>query len=255
MHMDQANLTNLTSLWKKYGATMLNSDEWLTLYANTSWPHRVWFECKTVPQSSCISHSVIDALPGEAILPVWPMTNDGGGTKRCSDYQKQIEQQLLARGWSLGFEQTAMYLPLSEASSTQPADPTGLEMRLVDTVNEIGVWVEIGSEAFGYTIDGHVIESLLGDSDIQVLLGIQNSQAVAGGLLYKTGEVIGVHQLGVKQACQGQGIAKRFMRQMLAECVRWRGKYVVLQASQAGKPLYDRLGFHDQFVINNYQKV
>lgn len=74
-------------------------------------------------------------------------------------------------------------------------------------------------------------------------------------MLYNTGEAIGVHQLDVRQAYQEQGIAKRFVRHMLAESVRWQGKYVVSQVSQAGKPLYDQLGFHNQFVINNYQRT
>ncbi len=253
--MDLANLANLTSLWKKYGATELYTDASETLYANTHWPHRVWFEETTTQEGERISHCVFDMLPNEAIVAVWPMTNERGGTRGCGEHDQFIEQQLVARGWSLGFEQTAMYLPISDAPSPHPTDPTGFAMRLVGTVKEVGAWVEIGSEAFGYTIDGHVIELLLGDGDIQVLLGIQNGEAVAGGLLYKTGEVIGVHQFGVRQACQGQGIAKRLMRHMLAECVRWQGKYVVLQASQAGKPLYDQLGFNDQFAIKNYQKT
>lgn len=263
MHMGRANLSNLIGLWSKYGAKKISGDASPTWYANTRWPYRVWFDWGCTPQISCeqtqISHSdigcVIDALPREAIVPVWPMINERVGTRRCGEHDTPIEQRLVERGWGLGFKQTAMYLPLSEASSPHPTDPIGFGMRRVRTAKEVGTWVEIGSQAFGYAIDGHVIESLLGDSDIQVLLGIQNGQALAGGLLYKTGEVIAVHQLGVRQACQGQGIARRFIRCMLAECVRWQGKYVVLQASQAGKPLYDQLGFHDQFVINNYQKV
>ncbi|MDU0352676.1 hypothetical protein RS130_00990 [Paraglaciecola aquimarina] len=35
----------------------------------------------------------------------------------------------------------------------------------------------------------------------------------------------------------------------------WGNKYMVLQASELGLPLYKNLGFISQFTIRNYQKI
>jgi len=264
MHIHEANLTNLTGLWKKYGSQHIKGSTLPLLHANTHWPHRCWFDWGTLSgegirqtiQGHADNNTLLDNVPESAVVPVWPIISSAGDDGHATLFEQQlIEKQLIKKKWVCGFEQMAMYLELQEGAAYSPSDPTGFQVNPVRTSEDVAQWVDIGSEAFAYNIDRSVIEQLINDKDIQILLGFQNGQAVASALLYKTGDIIGLHQVGVKQAFQGQGIARCFMQDIREACALWQGKYIVLQASQAGQPLYDSLGFRAQFTIKNYQRV
>ncbi len=264
MHLHQANLTNLTGLWKKYGAQQIMGNTLPCLYANTHWPHRCWFDWETLSDNNiqktsqryANNNTILDKVPESAIMPVWPMMSSTNDDEHTIQFEQPfIEKQLIAKKWLCEFEQVAMYLEVPKEQTVSLSAHTGFRMSPVRTSEQIKAWADIGSEAFSYHIDYSVIEPLIRDKDMQILLGFQDGQAVASALLYKTGETIGLHQVGVKRAFQGKGIARRFMQEIIATCVRWQGKYVVLQASEAGQPLYSSLGFRMQFHIRNYQKI
>jgi GNAT superfamily N-acetyltransferase len=257
MHLNQANLANLTGLWKKYGSCPGNTLPFV--YSNARWPYRCWIEWSGEVITYGMQEPVDDFtwlnnIPSSAILPVWQITKDSGSDAATALALQLLDKYLLENDWRCSFEQLAMYLELSTCSSYLVKPRSGFRVIPVRTLAEVKTWVEIGSEAFNYTIDYGVIEDLRDDEDIQMLLGWQDGQAVCCALMYKTGEFIGIHQVGVKQVFQGQGIARCFMQHIIQRCVQWQGKYVVLQASQLGRPLYESLGFSAQFKIKNYQK-
>jgi ribosomal protein S18 acetylase RimI-like enzyme len=258
MHIDQANLTNLTSLWKKYGAREIKRNMLPLLYASTDWPNRCWLDWGALSVDDLdqvlqeTDKTWIKNVPESKILALWAVTS--GNQNRHAGLLKQelIEKFLLEKNCKCLFEQTAMYLPLQDAIESPQVHPE-FQVKAVSTAQEITKWVDISSEAFAYSIDRSVIEKLLNEQDIQLLIGWKNDLAIASALLYKTGDIIGVHQLGIKQDFQGKGFARCLMLEIIRLCYLWQGRYLVLQASQAGKPLYDSLGFTEQFLIKNYQ--
>jgi GNAT superfamily N-acetyltransferase len=199
--------------------------------------------------------SWIEHLPEGAIFPLLPF---------WAGSEALIEEALLAKHWRCSFEQTAMFLPLSlsQGSGSNTASDSntaqrrpGFQVGTVTSLEQVQQWADIGGEAFAYDIDPGVIETLLEDGDIQLLLGWNNDIAIACGLLFKTGDTIGVHQVGVRQDFQGQGFARSFMLELISASTAWQGKNLVLQASEAGKPLYESLGFRTQFLIRNFQRL
>jgi ribosomal protein S18 acetylase RimI-like enzyme len=194
-------------------------------------------------------------IPKLAVFPLW-LTKNANKNLPVNEFEPQIiEQLLLDNHWCCTFEQTAMYFALSAAAKHLPQTRPGFEVKPVTRLEDIKLWADIGSEAFAYQIDISVIQQLVNIDDIQLLIAWENEQAVACGLLYKTGDIIGVHQVGVKRSFQGKGFAKCLMLDIIEACVQWQGKYVVLQASQAGKPLYEKLGFNSQFLIKNFKRA
>lgn len=251
MHIDEANITNLTGLWRKYGSRAVKEGELPLLHINTHWPHRCWPDWSAEAVSNLLLRGPNDVawlehystnIPESAVLSVWPSTAGN-------------DKPLLEQQWICAFEQTAMYMALDESITYPTFSPLSFQVKPVSTLDDIKRWVDIGSEAFAYSIDRSVIEGLMNDKDVQILLAYQGEQAVACALLYKTDDIIGIHQVGVKRSFRGQGIARCFMREIITACIQWQGKYVVLQASQAGQPLYESLGFSVQFTIRNYKKV
>jgi ribosomal protein S18 acetylase RimI-like enzyme len=262
MHIDEANLSNLTKLWHQYGSQLVKADTLPILIANIGWPRRCWIDSMVRSDDDSNHHlgnvnnnQWVKNIPGSATFSLWPTLSSNNNLPLSKCGMQVIEQSLLDQHWHCAFEQTAMYLTLSGDAKHVLQTRTGFKVRAVDTFEDIKVWVDISSDAFANQIDLRVIQQLINLDDIQLLLGWENNQAVASGLLYKTGDIIGVHQVGVKQAFQGKGLAKCLMLDIIAACAQWQGKYVVLQASQAGKPLYEKLGFKSQFLIKNFKCI
>lgn len=262
MHIDQANIYNLKNLWKKYGSETLSNFNRVTevdlpeYHINLHWPHRCWLDDSIF----LTDLSWTKNLPEAAILPVWPKLTGDKLSAQVLTEQSQFEKQLAQNNWYCMLEQTAMYLTLpfaapnsaSEAYQVQPR--AGFTMKHVKTRQDVNLWVDIVSDAFGYIIDPAIIEKLLTDQEVQILMAYQNEQAVASALLYKMDDIIGLHQVGVKSDFQGKGLARTFMQELLVACISWQGKHIVLQASQAGKALYESLGFTPQFLIKSYRQ-
>jgi len=262
MHIDEANLQNLTQLWHKYGSKPVNVARLPLLQTNTHWPHRCWIDWRA-QQNEGLEHlqGLItdnmweESLPKSTFFSLWPRMSVSNHMHASKYAQHNIEKILIDKHWHCAFEQTAMYLALHHETKYLSQARSGFKVKPVATLNDIKQWVDISSKAFDYSIDLSVIQPLVNDTDIQLLIGWEKDQAIACGLLYKTDDIIGVHQIGVKPASQGKGFAKSFMLDLIAVCEQWQGKFVVLQASQAGKPLYDSLGFKSQFLIKNFQRV
>ncbi|MGR9117248.1 MAG: GNAT family N-acetyltransferase [Gammaproteobacteria bacterium] len=263
MHIDEENLNNLTGLWKKYGFDVLKDEIGPAMFINPRWPRRCWYDCNpltddlTNNSSQPINYgAVLTGIPPSAVIPVWPLVScrktDLLPLQAEHDF---LEKELIAHKWSCHFEQTAMFLELQDKMAIVPSVNTEFRMRIVRSYEELTLWVDICEDAFGYDIEPLVLEPLIGDKDIQIILGDIKGQPVAAALLYKTGNTIGIHQVGVRKEFQGKGIASFLMNDILVLCVQWGGKNAVLQASQAGFPLYHRLGFNRQFVIKNYQRA
>jgi len=267
MDTNQANLSNLVGLWHKYGALRITAGGAPDMFSNSSWPHRCWLDLATpnniVNTPSDVSFAAIEKpsiAPSVApiVVPIFPVLTDTTAVK----YNTKLEQWLITNGWQCQFEQSAMCLNLAGDNRqyqnyspvTTTASRPDLTIKPVVTNDDVNNWVAIGSEAFGYQIDKAVIQPLVDDSNIELLLVSQSGINVASALLYKTGTIVGIHQIGVAQAAQGQGIARWLMQQLIERASKGQASAVVLQASMAGKPLYDSLGFKSQFVIKNYQK-
>lgn len=263
MNIDQANIANLTGLWKKYGAenlTLPRKSKVTEVTANSQWPHRLW-------QAASIEDSRLNSVDeltrwleltpssylSNATVPVWPFALEDKPDVNALE-TSMFEQQLNQLGWQCAFEQTAMYLPLREIDTKRFAQKEDFSVQQVQSSQQLAAWVSIASEAFGYSIDQQVFEKLIDDPSIQILLGMSADEPVATALLYQDDVVIGLHQMGVGKAFQGKGFAKSMMHELILFCVDREVESLVLQASQAGKPLYDSLGFLGQFGIKNYRK-
>ncbi len=253
MYIDQSNVNNLKSLWVKYGSQPLQLGNYMTKI-NTHWPYRCWFD-DVIPS---IDSSWLKNIPDSTIFPIWAALRNAKHTTHEFAELSLIDKQLKKHNWFCLFEQTAMYLALTndafEPMGYQGQPRIGFAIKKVGTPKELTLWINIASEAFGYSIDRVVIEKLIYDQDMKILMAYYNDTAIATAVLHKTGDSIGVHQVGVKKTFQGKGFASILMQEIIALSLSWQGKHIVLQASQSGKPLYESLGFKSQFIIKNYKK-
>ena len=238
----KANIDNLTTLWKKMGAKTQVTSTQVEYYSAPSWPNRCWFDWDIDTDSIDEIEGVLDILRQNQIVPIWDKTGCKVG---------RLEQTLINSGFSVMLEQTAMELNAKDFSAQDL--PTSV-IKLVSSAEDVETWVEVGSKAFGYQIDAQVISRLVSDDDIKLFIYYYENTPAGTALLCKTSEVIGVHQVGVSPEFQGKRIGSSLMKFLISVCREWQGEFITLQASSAGKGLYERLGFKPQFMIRSYRR-
>lgn len=238
--LKKANIDNLTSLWRAMGSISREVNG-CTLHASTSWPHRCWFDWDCNSEAITGAEDIPDLMEPGRMMPVWQSSSTAPG---------KVEQALIDQGMPMVLEQTAMYLPLpSETGRTYPKS----RISIADSAEDAALWARVSGEAFGYEIDEQVIHAVRADSNATLFLYHEEGQAAGTALLYRTGEAVGVHQVGVPQAFQGRGIGKALMLHALAAAGKEGAAVMTLQASSAGRGLYERLGFTPQFTIRSYR--
>lgn len=240
--LNQLNIDNLTSLWRKMGVENKSEFAVERLTISRTWPNRYWFDWSADIKHINTIAPVLDQLPLTAVVPVW----EGAGAP-----VKQLEIFLKDECFQILFLQLAMYLDLQ---SVTPFELPALDIVTVQSSADIETWVATASAAFGYWIDSAAIQAIVDLPDVKLLLLKKNGQAAATALVYQTGDIIGVHLVGVPDEFRGQGLARVIMKYVIGLSITMGGKFLTLQASAAGEPLYRQLGFIPQFVIKNYKR-
>lgn len=236
LRRERANIDNLIGLWQLMGATQVAEG----LYRSTRWPHRCWH---SPDRQAAEGRNAIACIPAHYLFPVW----------HAGESSRVLESALSQHGLEVGLEQLAMILPL-EAYTPPPADAR-LNVSLIDSRQQARQWSDLCGRAFGYRLDVDVIDQLRRQADVEVLWARGEGRPLATAILYRTGPVMGVHQVGVPPELQGQRIAYAFMCALLARAQSAGAEYVCLQASAAGEPLYRKLGFQPQFSIRSYRRA
>lgn len=240
--INQLNIDNLTSLWRKMDVE--NNSEFAVegLTISRTWPHRYWFDWNADIKHINAIAPVLDQLPLTAVVPVW----EGAGAPA-----RQLEVFLKDECFQVLFSQLAMYLDLQ---SVRVFELPALDIVTVQSAPDVETWTATASAAFGYWIDIAAIQAIVDLPEVKLLLLKQDEQAAATALVYQTGEIIGVHLVGVPNEFRGQGLARAIMQYVIGLAITMGGKFLTLQASVAGEPLYRQLGFIPQFVIKNYKR-
>ncbi|GGD54920.1 GNAT family N-acetyltransferase [Lacimicrobium alkaliphilum] len=231
--LKQANIDNLSALWQTLGSHSSKDSRGNRVHCSASWPHRCWsdFPVRLFPGAF---------LAPQSIVPVW----------QVGEQSREQEQALEEQGFTVAFEQQAMVLELNPPAECQ----TDNDITIINSEADIIVWTSIASAAFGYIIDPDVILRGNQAPNLQLMLGYAQQRPAVTALLYQTDDIVGVHQLGVTPEFRGKGLASKMMAALLGSDMVRRSKWMVLQASAAGEPMYRKLGFRPQFRIRNYQR-
>jgi len=240
--LNTANIKNLTALWKVMGSTPCTSHDMENFQQSVSWPHRCWhhFE-QAVNEIPTLNHN-LKQLSEDCIIPLWKLQDTE---------TEQLEKSLQSNEFTISSEQTAMYLDLNNYPVMK--DPSPL-IRPIFSPQGVQVWTDIAANSFGYEIDINVIQKILQHPDVHLYIIYEDNRPAATAMLFKTGEVIGLHQLGVLPEFRGKGIARKMMYDLINLCANTSSRYITLQASIAAERLYLQLGFTTQFKITNYQR-
>ena len=253
--LDKGSIDNLCGFWRS--ARCFEDTGFLNV--SKTWPHRYWLNwddmSKHLPQ--LVASHAWAVINGGVVTPAW-------GEDEHTHFE--AERSLLELGYEFHFQQTAMFLDMAEYS---PQRESLLQVLQVNSKEEIEIFCDVCSSSFGYQID---VESMLASAsnpNTHVLLAYHSDgNPAATAVLFQTGNIIGVHQVGVAPRYRRQGIARDLMVKAIAignsllqePGQREKGQrntpgYMTLQAGDMAKGLYESLGFEEQFVYRNFFKL
>jgi GNAT superfamily N-acetyltransferase len=216
------NLQNLDAFWSAMAySPELKSEQQneqkseQELKIHTSWPNKAWqadfglnYSEKAHPLPADKSRVTI--------------------TKPAAHSSEQVKMSL-----------QAMVLPLHEAHFNGSS-----QVEVLTRPDDLPSWAQACSNAFGYSIAPEALLPLLSNPNA-TLFSYKVDGTIAGtAIAFQSDDVMGVHQVGVDPNFRGQGIAKALMHHLVDFAKRQDTRLMMLQASKAGLPLYQQMGFY-----------
>jgi GNAT superfamily N-acetyltransferase len=131
-------------------------------------------------------------------------------------------------------------------SAEPTVDTPGFEIRQAS--DAAGIEDHIRTAALGFemaedVIRAIVVPTLLGRDDVAVYVGYVDGEPVATGLGFRTDSTIGVYNIATVESRRGRGYGAAMTRRVVADGVAAGCDVAILQSSEMGFPIYERLGF------------
>ena len=124
------------------------------------------------------------------------------------------------------------------------------------TEDRIDEWDTVVHTAFGRTDDYQTGRSLLKDEEIR-FFAIEEDGIASTIMVCLDGnkENAGIHNVGTLPAYRGKGYAESLVRHVIALAYKEGFPMLSLQASDLGKPVYERIGFRKESTIRMYHSI
>jgi hypothetical protein len=132
------------------------------------------------------------------------------------------------------------------ADAIAPSRRSGFEIRQVADATGIGDHRKVVTEGFGSppaVALGTTCMGLLDHPDCTVYVGYAGGTPVASGLGWRTGRTIGVYAIATIAAARRNGYGAALTARVVTDGLAAGCDVAVLQASEQGRPIYERLGF------------
>ncbi|WP_316836993.1 GNAT family N-acetyltransferase [Pedobacter nutrimenti] len=234
----QANLTNLTSIWKQaaelFDSYYMSDDFNYCYIENSDWPNKLWF-------NGDITESIINEVKEKLFSTPSPLTVS------CWNIYDSTSYNLLKEA---GFKEKSVQIGMSLKLKDWPKKQLRLNFNKVVNADQAELWTEVYTKAFGYRISEEIVKKSWGN--IEFYLTTYEEEPVGTAIVYQTGNIVGIHGIGIIPDQRRQGFAEEIMEFVLNRATILGASHVTLQASVMGKGLYSKLGFKEDFVLKNY---
>lgn len=164
-----------------------------------------------------------------------------------NDLTPYLESLLLKNNFELIVEQTGMFLNLSELDDFND-DFTSI--KIID--DEYDKWITAAESIFGNK-NSSLYKPLFKDKDIYFLGLKSNDEIVTTTMLFRTGDIMGLHLVGTSPEHRGKGYGALITKYALKFAKELGCKYSVLQASKMGKPVYQKVGYIPSKKISHWE--
>ena len=170
-----------------------------------------------------------------------------------------LDQRLTAHGFTYGGDPAGMAVDLANLNEdiTQPAD---LEIKHVENEAGLKAWVDTLVEGWPlpeiwrtYFIEGYLGYGLGAALDLRHFVGyVDGAPVTISSVMFAAG-VAGIYAVATRPDFRGRGLGALITLAPLLEARDEDYRVGILQASDLGHPVYQRLGFEDVFHYKAFQ--
>jgi len=158
----------------------------------------------------------------------------------------ELEEFLLERGLVLELVYSGMAKELTTIYR-EPL-PSGLEIQPVQGMRSLADFIEVTAEAFEIPEStrgdwGDMLRRLWAKPNIKGFLGILNGRPVSTSVLVLHEDVASIYMVATLKEARGKGIGSAITREPLLYAKNAGREVAVLEATEMGHPVYERLGF------------
>jgi hypothetical protein len=137
-------------------------------------------------------------------------------------------------------------MALHPIPATELPVPDGHEIRLVAT--DSGMDDHIRTAALGFGMPEAMLRTLIRLDDwrrpgVSVYVGYTDGEPVTTGLGYRTGRTIGVYNIATVESARRHGLGAAMTVRVARDGLAAGCDVAILQASDMGRPIYERLGY------------
>jgi predicted GNAT family acetyltransferase len=162
---------------------------------------------------------------------------------------------IIRGGWHHIGDIPGMILDL-QTLDERAASVAGLTIECVEDASSLREWISIlgpANDIAPASIERlYTLESTRGFANDMFVryLARSNGQSVAASAVYYHAGVAGIFAVATDQQVRGRGFGRAVTAAPLLDAKRLGYKFSVLQASELGYPVYQRLGFEHRWTIN-----
>ncbi len=142
-------------------------------------------------------------------------------------------------------------------SSDLPSTDSDVEITRASSETELDAWAEVAESVFEFSEETNrriTPFSVLDGQGLHYFVGRIEGQLAACGMLSLDGTVAGVYVIGVDEAFRRRGIGEAMTWEVLREGRANGAEVGVLQSTQMGYPLYDKMGFDTEVEFRHFVK-
>lgn len=155
------------------------------------------------------------------------------------------------------FSMAGMAIDITKMDHKDVKLPDNLHIETVETKSMMQLWTTIVSRALfkGEPFEASLFESLISDPNYRFYLAFIKDEPVASSMVMLSHGVAGIDMVSTLRQYQGMGIGTAMTVTPLLYAKDNGYKIGVLQASEAGEPVYRKIGFEEycRFDVYKYQ--
>lgn len=137
--------------------------------------------------------------------------------------------------------------------------PQNIEIKVIEQNNiALTLWAAIISKSFNRNesellIALHKLQSILIPGALTLHIGYLQGTPAAAGCTINHGQIASLHWIGTLPEFRNQGLGSALTRQMVLDAQASGCSQAILFASQLGRPVYEKLGFHAYSLMKIYE--
>ena len=169
----------------------------------------------------------------------------------------ELDAELTSAGFEHAGDEPAMVAALDDQALPRATDL--VDVRVVDSASGLDAYRVALGDGFGEGPKeadwaAAVFASLGVAPPWRHLVGYVGDEPVATASVLVTGAAAGIYFVSTRPAHRGKGIGAQLTKRAMAEARALGARYAVLEASAAGQPVYERLGFGTLFTYRLFER-